>query len=154
MALSPNVDHVFAVRALSSDDLGSLTPAVKLARFGASGTPVVDPKVTVDELDGTVTVTASGPVGTHATYPKLRISIDPTMSTGWRDEHVVSNGASLVTFSQVPCGVFTVLVTGYGTGTEKEFGRKVLNRCDVGAVPSERGRSSTAPRRSPATRST
>jgi hypothetical protein len=137
LTLDPAVGHVFAVRAISSNDIGILSKPTFLAKYGAAGTPVVDPKVTVDELNGTVTVSAVGPVGTSAAYPKMRITIDPTLKGSWRDEHVVANGASQAVFSQVPCGVFTVLVTGYGKGSEKEFGRKLINRCDTGAVTAD-----------------
>jgi hypothetical protein len=135
LTMDPNVSHVFAVRAVSSDDIGTTTKPVVLARYGAPGTLVVDPKVTVEEKDGVVTTLVSGPVGTSAAYPRMRISIDPTIKGTWRDEHVVANGASTVIFTQVPCGVYTVVVSGYGAGTEKEFARKVLNRCDVGTIP-------------------
>jgi hypothetical protein len=135
LTMDPNVNHVFAVRAISSDDIGTTTKPVVLARYGAPGTPVIDPKVTVEETGGVVTTQVSGPVGTSAAYPKMRVSIDPTIKGAWRDEHVVSNGATSVIFTQVPCGVFTVVVSGFGAGTEKEFARKVLNRCDVGTIP-------------------
>ena len=134
--LDPSKDWVFQVRAASSDDLGSLGRPARLLRVGAPGTPALDPKVTVTEKDGNVSVDFSGPVGSSAAFPKMNVSIAPTMDKGtFRDSHMVSNGAGSVDFDKVPCGVYTVTVTGIGAGVTKEFGRAYVNRCETGLLP-------------------
>jgi hypothetical protein len=50
---------------------------------------------------------------------------------------VIANGATTATFATLPCGLYSVVVTGYGAGTEKEFGRTVVNRCSTGAITAD-----------------
>jgi hypothetical protein len=138
LTLDANRNHVFLMRAISSDDRGNHTKVIKLLKHGAPGTPAVDPQVTVSEADGTITVDTVGPVGSSAAYPRMTVKVEPTLNKGtFRDEHVIANGASQTVFTQVPCGVYTDTVTGFGPGLAKEFGRKVVNRCDTGLVPAD-----------------
>jgi hypothetical protein len=69
----------------------------------------------------------------------MLLQIQPTVGNkGFSDSHVVSNRAGAAVFSKVPCGVYTITVTGQGSdATSKEFGRQVINRCDTGAIPAD-----------------
>ncbi|MEZ5114836.1 MAG: fibronectin type III domain-containing protein [Candidatus Nanopelagicales bacterium] len=136
LTLDPNKDHVFLVRAINSSGRGLLPKAIKLLRVNAELTPAVDPAITVTEVDGTVTVTTSQPVGSNTTYPKLVVAVRPAIAEStFADTHEAQNGATTVIFTQIPCGVYTVTVTGTGSDAgDKEFGRRIVNRCDVGLI--------------------
>ncbi len=136
LELDPNRNWTFQVRAVGDERGGWSKPAV-LNRDLAPGKPELDPAVTIAETNGTVTVDFAGPVGSSSKYPTMLLSIKPTVaSKGFRDTHTVSNTAGRAEFTQVPCGVYTVTVTGMSPDREsKEFGRQVINRCDTGAIP-------------------
>ncbi len=136
LELDPNRNWTFQVRAIGGERGGWSKSAV-LNRDIAAGKPELDPAVTIVESNGTVTVDFNGPVGSSSKYPTMLLSIKPTVaSKGFRDTHTVSNTAGQVEFNQVPCGVYTVTVTGLNSDREsKEFGRQVINRCDTGAIP-------------------
>jgi hypothetical protein len=103
-------------------------------RFGAPGSATQPPSVSLDEADGVVTIGVTGPIGSSTTYPKLIMGIKPTIGIGYTDAQLGQNGAQTVTFSPVPCGNYTVTVTGRGASGDKEFARKVINRCDTGLL--------------------
>jgi Fibronectin type III domain len=130
----PNVTHVFSVRAVNEDGPSTLSPVVKQMASGLPGRPAVTPAVTLDTADGTVTVTTVGPVGSSATYPRLLMRVRPSTGTGYTDAQYGQNGAQTMVFSSVPCGSYSVTVTGVGPTGESEFARKVVNQCDTGFV--------------------
>lgn len=134
--LDPNREWTFQVRALGTER-GGWSKVATLKKDGAPGTPELDPSVKITEDSGTVRVNFTGPVGSSSKYPSMLLSIKPTVANkGFTDTHVVSNSAGQADFSQVPCGVYTVTVTGLNPDKEsKEFGRQVINRCDTGAIP-------------------
>ncbi|MFN8126969.1 MAG: fibronectin type III domain-containing protein [Candidatus Nanopelagicales bacterium] len=124
------------VRVVNDSGRSRLSTVYKVQRQGAALTPELDPRVDMSESDGIVNVRFTGPVGSSATYPRMNVAIAPTLGgRGFRDSHTVSNGAGEVEFDRVPCGVYSVVVTGLGATGTKEFGRKVVNRCDTGQVP-------------------
>jgi len=123
------------VRAVNDSGKVKLSKEFKMQRQGGALTPELDPRVDLTETDGIVNVRFTGPVGSSAAYPKMNVAIAPTLAgRGFRDSHTVSNGAGEVEFDRVPCGVYSVVVTGLSANGTKEFGRKVINRCDTGQV--------------------
>lgn len=136
LKLDPSQSWIMQVRAVSSDDVSAPSAAVRISKAGALGTLENDPEVTITEEDGGVIRTEfKGAVGSSKAYPKMAVRIAPTLaSSGFRDEQVISNGTATVVFDAVPCGFHTVTVTGYGGAESREFGRKVINRCDTGAL--------------------
>ncbi len=136
LELDPNRTWTFQVRATGTER-GTWSKVATVNKDLAAGKPELDPSVNIVESDGTVTVDFAGPVGSSSRYPNMLLSIKPTVaSKGFRDTHTVSNRAGQAQFTQVPCGVYTVTVTGMSPDREsKEFGRQVINRCDTGAIP-------------------
>jgi hypothetical protein len=136
LELDPKRSWTFQVRAVGTER-GSWSKVATLMKDLPAGTAELDPAVSIAENNGTVTVDFSGPVGSSSTYPTMVLSIKPTVATkGFSDSHTVSNRAGQAEFTQVPCGVYTVTVTGTnGDKSSKEFGRQVINRCDTGAIP-------------------
>lgn len=129
------------VRAVNENAVGEITKEYHLYKPGTPGTPAVDPKVQIDEADGLVKVTFDGPVGSSAAFPGMNVSIaGTTTDQGFAEEQNAFNRAQTFTFDKVPCGAFTVVVTGFGPNGSAEFGRKMINRCDVGLVPAEQWR--------------
>lgn len=130
--LDPTRDWDFQVRAVGSGKASSLTKPVTVYKVGSTGKPELDPAVTIRSSGARVVVEVDGPVGSNSKYPKLDVTITPTLSDArFRDRHVVSNRATRVVFGDVPCGVYTVQVTGKGSGGTKEFGRTVLDLCNT-----------------------
>ncbi|MDH3958742.1 MAG: fibronectin type III domain-containing protein [Actinomycetota bacterium] len=142
LTLDPYKDHVFLVRAINTSGAGQLPKAIKLRKVNAELTPAVDPSITVTESEGSVTVTTSEPVGSNTAYPKLVVAVRPAISEStFADTHEAQNGATTVIFTQIPCGVYTVTVTGTGgTAGDKEFGRRIVNHCDVGLITQDQWR--------------
>lgn len=136
LELDPKRSWTFQVRALGNER-GNWSKVATLMKDLPAGTPELDPAVKIVENSGTVTVDFTGPVGSSSKYPNMVLSIKPTVaSKGFSDTHTVSNRAGQAEFTQVPCGVYTVTVTGTnGDKDSKEFGRQVINRCDTGAIP-------------------
>lgn len=124
------------VRALNGDTAGTVSKETVLERLGAPGAPVVDPQVKIIEGDaGKINVTFRGPVGSSAEFPKMDVAIAPTLGgEGLRENQQVFNRAGTYSFDSVPCGMYTVTVTGSGATTTKEFARNVINRCNAGEV--------------------
>lgn len=131
LSLDPTKDWEFAVHAVGSGKASAPSKPFTLHRIGGSGTPELDPAITIKQSGAKVVVTIDGPVGSNTKYPKLAVAIAPTMDEkGFREKHTVSNRATKVVFGDVPCGVYTVLVTGQGATGAKEFGRSILDLCD------------------------
>ena len=124
------------VRAVGEKGItGENSVEYKLDRSGVVGELAADPKVHVAEAAGVVRVTFNGPVGSSALYPKMNVAIAPSATdTGFGAKQDVWNRAQTFTFDQVPCGAYTVVVTGYGADVSKEFGRLMINRCNTGVV--------------------
>ncbi len=138
LKLDSAVDWSVWVRAVNVKGVnGETTSAYTLTRASAVGTPVVDPRVSIQESSGVVKVSFDGPVGSSATYPNMNVAIAPTaLDSGFSANQDAFNRAQTFTFDKVPCGAFTVVVTGYGPNASQEFGRKMINYCNDGAVPS------------------
>jgi hypothetical protein len=135
LKLDPALSHVFQVRAVNTAGNGSLTSTVTLGRSGAPGSAAVPPSVSLDELNGVVTITTKGPIGSSTTYPNLVMSVRPSVGTvGYTDSQSGQNGAQTVTFQPIPCGAYTITVNGSGPTGQVEFARKVINRCDTGIL--------------------
>jgi hypothetical protein len=137
LKLDPNLTWTFQVRAIGSER-GGWSKVATLKKDGAVGVAELDPSVKIAEDSGTVKVDFTGAVGSSSKYPKMMLTIKPTVATkGFSDTHVVSNAAGQSVFTQVPCGVYTVTVNGVTADSKesKEFGRQVINRCDTGAIP-------------------
>ena len=136
LMLDPNVKWSVWVRAINGQAVGAVGKENSLERLGAPGTPAVDPSVKVSEDgQGQVHVAFTGPVGSNVTYPRMLVAISPTMGTaGFSESQEVFNRAGTFTFESVPCGVYTVTVTGRGGTASKELARTVINRCNVGEV--------------------
>jgi hypothetical protein len=145
LELDPKRSWTFQVRAIGTER-GGWSKVATLMKDLPAGAAELDPAVKIAESNGTVTVDFTGPVGSSSKYPNMVLSIKPTVaSKGFSDSHTVSNRAGQAEFTQVPCGVYTVTVTGTnGDKESKEFGRQVINRCDTGAIPPPTGSSSTA----------
>ncbi|MDQ1246356.1 MAG: hypothetical protein QG597_724, partial [Actinomycetota bacterium] len=66
---------------------------------------------------------------------RMNVAIAPsTTDTGFANRQDAVNRAQTFTFTQVPCGAYTVVVTGYGPNGSAEFGRKMINLCNTGLV--------------------
>ncbi|WP_407345321.1 hypothetical protein [Pengzhenrongella phosphoraccumulans] len=124
------------VRAVNGNVIGEISQEYMLEKPGAPGTPAVDPKVHIDEVGGVITVTFDSPVGSSIVYPGMNVSIaGTTTDNGYKESQNAYNRAQTFIFDKVPCGAFTVVVTGFGPTGSQEFGRKMINRCGVGLVP-------------------
>lgn len=124
------------VRAVNGKAIGEISKEYFLEKPGAPGAPVIDPKVTISELDGVVKVDFDGPVGSSTAYPNMNVAIAPTTTdNGFTETQTARNGTKTFTFDKVPCGAYTVVVTGNGANGSAEFGRKMINRCNAGLVP-------------------
>jgi hypothetical protein len=129
LSLDPTKDWEFQVRAVGSGKASPLSKAVTLFKVGATGKPEMDPSVEISHSGAKVVVDISEPVGSSAKYPRLDVRISPTLDAGFSDRHRISNRARKIVFGDVPCGVYTVQVTGLGASITKEFGREILNLC-------------------------
>lgn len=138
--LDPSKNYTFQVRAFGSDGFGDISKPVTLVKDGGAGTVEDNPAVKISEADQVVNVAFTGAVGSSKRYPEMRLDIQPTVGKGFRDTHVVSNGAGNLSFGKVPCGVYTVIVTGLGTGDSKEFGRHPINLCNTGLIEQDQWR--------------
>lgn len=128
-----DADWEFTVRALAGNRPGDRSPAIRLKGSAATGR---DPEVTLRSTGANVIVAIDGPVGSSTKYSKLDIAIGASRDPdGFSDHHLISNGANQVVFGGVPCGLFTVVVTGQGTEAAREFSRSVVNRCAVPTAP-------------------
>ena len=124
------------VRGANGAVNGDLSQEYKLTKPGAPGTPAINPSVRIDEAAGVVKVTFNAPVGSNATYPNMNVAIAPSSTdTGFANKQDAMNRAQTFTFDKVPCGAYTVVVTGYGPNASAEFGRKMINLCQSGLVP-------------------
>ena len=123
------------VRAVNGNAYGQLTKEYFLGKAGDAGAPTIDPNVKINNTDGVVQVLFGAPVGSIAAYPKVNVSIAPTTTdNGFTANQDAFNRAQTFTFDSVPCGAYTVVVTGYGEGGSQEFGRKMITRCNSGLV--------------------
>jgi hypothetical protein len=129
VSLDSNKDWQFQVRAVGSGKASPLSKAVTLFKIGATGKPELDPSVEIRHSGAKVVVDISEPVGSSAKYPRLDVRISPTLDAVFSDRRRISNQARKVVFADVPCGVYTVQVTGLGANIAKEFGREILNLC-------------------------
>ena len=129
------------VRAVNGNAIGEITKEYFLDKPGAPGTPAVDPKVRIDELEGVVKVTFDGPVGSSVAYPNMTVAIAGSATdAGFNATQNAFNRAQTFTFDKVPCGAYTVVVTGTGPAGSQEFGRKMINRCNTGLVAANQWR--------------
>ena len=132
--LESEKSYTFQVRAFGSDGFGDMSKPITLVKDGKEGSQEIDPKVKITEAGQVVGVTFTGVVGSSTKYPQMQLDITPTTGKGFKDTHVVSNGAGTLSFGKVPCGVYTVNVTGFGNGDAKEFGRQAINLCNTGLI--------------------
>jgi hypothetical protein len=117
--------------------VSSLSKPVTVYKVGSTGKPELDPAVTIKSSGAKVVVDIDGPVGSTSRYPRLDVRISPTLRDGtFSGRHVVTNRARKVVFGDVPCGVYTVQVTGQGADGSKEFGRTVLDLCNTDVMMS------------------
>ncbi len=132
---NPEKDSKFQVVAYDGELRGEPSASFTLLRIGAAGEKELDPKVRIVESDGFIRADIAGPVGSSTTYPDLFLDVTPAApGTTYTEHHEIANGASALTFDKVPCGVFTVTVSGQGEAGSKEFGRVLVNRCQVGEL--------------------
>ena len=126
------------IRGVNGGAVGEISKEFFLERPGAPGTPAIDPKVTINEADGKVAVTFNGPVGSSTAYPNMTVAIAGSVTdSGFKEAQTAFNRAQTFTFNTVPCGAYTIVVTGNGAAGSQEFGRKMINRCDTGLVKAE-----------------
>lgn len=132
---NPEKDSKFQVVAYDGDLRGEPSTSFTLLKIGASGEKELDPSVRITESDGFIRATIEGPVGSSTTYPELFLDVNPAApSSTYTEHHQIANRAIALTFDKVPCGVFTVTVSGQGEAGSKEFGRVLVNRCQVGQL--------------------
>lgn len=131
LRLDPNKKWGIWVRVVNSNGHGTISKEIKLGRaYDIVSEP--DPQVDIVESDGVVVAHLSPNAGSSRTYTSVRFSVAPTAGgRGFRDTRVVTTGAREVVFDRLPCGNFTVVVTGQGATTSREFGRAVVNRCSA-----------------------
>ena len=132
---NPDKDSKFQVVAYDGDLRGEPSASFTLLRIGAAGERELDPSVRITESDGFIRATIDGPVGSSTAYPDLFLDVVPAApSSTYTEHHQIANRATALTFDKVPCGVFTVAVSGQGESGSKEFGRVLVNRCQVGEL--------------------
>jgi Fibronectin type III domain len=132
---NPEKDSKFQVVAYDGELRGEPSTSFTLLRIGAAGEKELDPLVRITESDGFIRATIEGPVGSSSTYPDLFLDVNPAApSSTYTEHHQIANRATALTFDTVPCGVFTVTVSGQGEAGSKEFGRVLVNRCQVGQL--------------------
>ena len=132
---NPDKDSKFQVVAYDGDLRGEPSASFTLLRIGAAGERELDPSVRITESDGFIRATIDGPVGSSTAYPDLFLDVVPAApSSTYTEHHQIANRATALTFDKVPCGVFTVTVSGQGAAGSKEFGRVLVNRCQVGEL--------------------
>ena len=132
---NPEKDSKFQVVAYDGELRGEPSTSFTLLRIGAEGEKELDPLVRITESDGFIRATIDGPVGSSTTYPNLFLDVNPAApSSTYTEHHQIANRATALTFDKVPCGVFTVTVSGQGETGSKEFGRVLVNRCQVGGL--------------------
>jgi len=131
-ALDPTVNWTFVMRAVNGDVKGLLSKPFTLMRSGYEPQAA---NVTIDGTDDTIAVDFSSPVGVASNYPTARIEIAKANGTkGWSDKHQVTNQAGRVTFNPVPCGTYTVVVTGVGANAAQQLVRMNTRVCDPAPV--------------------
>ncbi len=127
------ITGLVAVRACNDQGCGYLGSTAKVPMKGAVIPPgpatSTNPFIGIEEANGVVTVETKDVIGSKALYPRLYISIRPTIANGgFTDAQWGQNGAQVLTFKTVPKGTYTVIVNGVSsTGTQTELARKVLN---------------------------
>jgi len=132
---NPDKDSKFQVVAYAGDLRGEPSASFTLLHVGADGEKEVDPLVRITESDGQIRATIDGTIGSSTAYPELSFDVTPAAPGGtYTEHHRISNRATVVTFDQVPCGVFAVSVSGQGELGSKEFARVLVNRCAVGGL--------------------
>lgn len=132
---NPEKDSKFQVVAYDGELRGEPSASFTLLKIGAAGEKELDPLVRITESDGLIRATIEGPVGSSTTYPDLFLDVNPAApSSTYTEHHQIANRATALTFDKVPCGVFTVTVSGQGETGSKEFGRVLVNRCQVGQL--------------------
>lgn len=136
--LEADKNYDFQIRALGAGKNGKVTKPVVLSKLGkaTSADSELDPEIKITESGSNVVVDINGTIGSAKKYTELDVRIAPTLSaSGFHDKQLASNASTQITFGPVPCGVFTVVVTGQGKSASKEFGRLYLNRCDQNVIP-------------------
>jgi len=132
---NPEKDSKFQVVAYDGQLRGEPSPSFTLNRLGYAGEKELDPNVRIQEAGGVIDVTIDGPVGSSSSYPDLFLDINSaTPNSTYSESHQIANRANALTFDKVPCGVFTVTVSGQGEAGSKEFGRVLVNQCQVGML--------------------
>lgn len=130
--LDPTVNWTFVMRAVNGETNGLLSKPYTLMR---SGYEPVNATVDIKGSDDTITVDFSSPVGSSSNYPNARIEIAKANGTkGWSDKYSVTNQAGRATFNPVPCGTYTVVVTGVGNASSKEMVRMNTRVCDPAPI--------------------
>ncbi len=131
----PLKDSKFQVVAYDGELRGEPSASFTLLKIGAAGEKELDPLVRITESDGFIRATIEGPVGSSSAYPDLFLDVNPAApSSTYTEHHQIANRATALTFDKVPCGVFTVTISGQGEAGSKEFGRVLVNRCQVGEL--------------------
>ncbi|MEI6622395.1 MAG: fibronectin type III domain-containing protein [Actinomycetes bacterium] len=143
--ISLNLDRkkswIFQIKAISSDDIGLPGKAIRISREGADSNPQADPRIAItDRGAGLIQTTFDSPVGTSRTYPRIAIAITPAAGgTTFTDTQNISAGTATVLFSTVPCGYYTVTVTGSGTAAgSRVFATRAISRCGIGPSQQQR----------------
>lgn len=132
---NPEKDSKFQVVAYDGELRGEPSASHTLFRLGYAGEAELDPQVRIKEREGLVDVEIQGPVGSSTTYPQLFLDIrGAAPGSTYATRHQIANRADALTFDKVPCGVFTVTVSGQGDAGSKEFGRVLVNQCQVGKL--------------------
>jgi hypothetical protein len=126
--LDPTVNWTFVMRAVNGNINGLLSKTYTLYRSGYEPSPA---NVTITGGDDSITVDFSSPVGKASNFPTARIEIAKANGTkGWTDKTMVTNEAGRSTFSPVPCGSYTVVVTGLGSNSAQQLVRMAARVCD------------------------
>jgi hypothetical protein len=131
---------VVQVHAFNNNGPGQPSAVVKIPGLeppsgGAATVTTVRPGVTISEENGQIIVRSTAAAGSDRQYPRLLVRIRPTLDNGgFIDEQWGQAGAQMLSFSEVPKGVYTVVVSGTNGTGEVEYGRRIVNVGDVGQV--------------------
>ncbi len=126
------ITGLVAVRACNVNGCGYLTAYVKAPAIGVTipSGPLTssNPFVGIEALGAFVHVETRGTIGSKALYPRLYVSVRPTLgTTGFTDAQWGQNDAQVMTFGAIPSGTYTVTVLGVAaSGAQTELARKVL----------------------------
>jgi DNA-binding response OmpR family regulator len=134
LKLDSGTTWTIQVRAVNQFGTGGAA-GLKLVAAEAVGSSTTRPGITVTPDGSKIQVKLDSKIGSFLQYPNLVLRVSPTVADGgFTDEQWGANGASTMTFGELPNGLYTLQVNGSGTAGEVEWSRQIVNIGNVGVV--------------------